>query len=169
MDQDAVIYLAIKANNERARIFHRRLVEAIVPYFISNVSKNEYQQMQKQIRSQQEHIDLQDKLIEEAQPAIHMFDEATNDDSYITIKQIADNYGLTAQALNAELYKLNFHYPVRDGWVLYESYKNQGLVCTRKRKVDSGEYEFTIGYTEKGRNVIDKLLHNNGMKTRYEI
>ena len=168
MDQDAVIYLAIKASNQKAKVLHRRLVEVIIPYFISNVSKSEYQQMQEQIKNQQEYINTQDKFIESVQPATHQYHESTNDDAYITIQQIADNYGMSAQELNTLLYKLDLHHPINNGWVLNKRYKDEGLVCTRKRKTSDGEYEFTVGYTEKGRVIIDQILHDNGYKTKQE-
>ena len=110
----------------------------------------------------------QREALDAAQPAIHMYHQATNDDATITTKQIADNYGWTAQKLNSILYKLGFHYPSGDGWVLYKQYKDQGLVSTVTRQTNEGLVEFTTGYTEKGRNLVDQLLHDNGYKTRYE-
>ena len=102
----------------------------------------------------------QREALQEAQPAIHMYHQATNDDATITTKQIADNYGWTAQKLNTILYKLGFHYPSGDGWVLYEKYKQCGLVSTCKRQTEDGVVEFT--------NLVDQILHDNGYKTRYE-
>ena len=33
---------------------------------------------------------------------------------------------------------------------------------------EQGLIEFTTGYTEKGRNLVDQILHDNGYKTIYE-
>ena len=75
---------------------------------------------------------------------------------------------MSAQELNTLLYKLDLHHPINNGWVLNKRYKDEGLVCTRKRKTSDGEYEFTVGYTEKGRVIIDQILHDNGYKTKQE-
>ena len=107
-------------------------------------------------------------VVDAAQPAIHMYHQNTQNTATITAQQIADNYGWTAQRLNAALYALGFHYPSGDGWVLYKKYKDQGLVSTITRQTEDGIVDFTTGYTEKGRNLVDQILHDNGYRTKQE-
>ena len=110
----------------------------------------------------------QREALDAAQPAIHMYHQNTQNQATITAQQIADNYGWTAQKMNTILHRLGFHYPSGDGWVLYKQYKDQDLVSTITRQTNEGLVEFTTGYTEKGRNLVDQILHDNGYKTRYE-
>ena len=109
------------------------------------------------------------QTLNSAQSAIHLYDEITNDEYFITMRVIASNYGTSAQDLNTILHKLGFHYPCGNGWVLYEPYRSMGLAKTRSRKAPDGNtYEITIGYNEKGRIEIDKLLHSQGLLTEQE-
>lgn len=109
------------------------------------------------------------QLVDSAQPAIHLYDEITNDEYFITMRVIASNYGTSAQDLNTILHRLRFHYPCGGGWVLYDPYRSMGLAKTRSRKAPDGNiYEVTIGYNEKGRIEIDRLLHSQGLLTEQE-
>ena len=119
------------------------------------------------IDSQQQNRDCQDQL-DAAQPAIHLYNEVANDEYTIPISVIASNYGLSAQALNTILHGLRFHYPCGGGWVLYDPYRSMGLAKTRTRQTEDSIYEFVIGYNEKGRIMIDKLLHDYGLLTEHE-
>ena len=123
------------------------------------------QQLYQQL--QHENNQLKQELYN-AQPAINLYNEVANDTYNIPISVIASNYGLSAQALNTILHRLGFHYPCGGGWVLYDPYRSMGLAKTRTRQTPEGIYEFVIGYNEKGRIMIDKLLHDNNLLTEQE-
>ena len=153
ISEDVCYLLAFKANNEKAKAFHMLLVKKIIPYFKDTINKKQLELMKQQI---QEEIQYQNR------PALDYYQDAVEHDiQTVPLSVIADNYGMTPQALNSKLYSLGFHHPIGDGWVINEQYKDQGLVKTRKGRARNmeGTFDFITGYTEKGRLLIDQLLH----------
>ena len=152
ISEDTVYYLAFKANNEKAKAFHMLLVKKIIPYFKDTINKKQLELMKQQI---------QEEIQSQNQPALDWYQQAVEADiQTVPLSVIADNYGMTPQALNTTLHRLGFHHPIGDGWVINEQYKDQGLVKTRKGRARNmeGTFDFITGYTEKGRQLIHQLL-----------
>ena len=112
-------------------------------------------------------INDQMKILDQIQPAIDYYNENVKFDKTITISQIADEFGMTAQAMNTLLCSLGFHHPIGQGWVINEKYKDKDLVKIKVSwlKDENGNnvqpYEFITGYTEKGHTLIRNLIKNN--------
>ena len=161
-----VFYLGCNGRSQAAKEFRIRLFLHIIPEI---QRKGQYITKQK-LEEQQKQIEDLRRFKEAAQPAVNMYDEAATDDHTIPITVIASNYGLTAQQLNNELNRLGFMFPCGNGWSLYEPYRSMGLAKTRLRKTQNGEAEYDqiIGFNEKGRLEIDKLLHSQGLLTNQE-
>ena len=129
---------------------------------------NNIDELKKILLGLKEKSDIYCKALDEAQPAIHHFNDMINNNATITTSEIAQEYGLTAQELNQILLQLRFHHRIGDGYVINRRFRDDGLVKVRIGTIENSQYEFITKYTEKGRNLIDKLLHENGFTTKKE-
>ncbi|WP_306305594.1 phage antirepressor KilAC domain-containing protein [Lactococcus fujiensis] len=64
--------------------------------------------------------------VAESRPKADYYDRILKSKSLVTISQIADDYGMTAQALNKKLFELQIQHKVGGQWLLYAKHKNHG-------------------------------------------
>lgn len=107
---------------------------------------------------------LQVKELEKSAPKVKYHDEVLQSKRLIAINIIADELGMTARKLN-EILKNNYVQYKQSGiWVLYASYRGQGLArhMTYPYLDNNGNQQTSqhLYWTEKGRQFIHSLVKN---------
>jgi phage antirepressor YoqD-like protein len=89
------------------------------------------------------------------------------------VKQIAADYGLTAQQLNAILHEERVQYKVNDQWLLYREYLGMGYTKSESVPITryNGQSDFKLHtrWTQKGRLFIHEMLTKRGIVAKMDI
>ena len=101
-------------------------------------------------------------VIEEQTPKVELHDSILNAEGLMTVKQIAIDYGLSAQELNNILKEEKIQYKQSGQWQLYAKYKGNGYVQSNT-KVKNGRVITTTQWTQKGRLFIHEVLNQYGI------
>ena len=105
-------------------------------------------------RSLQDTIEKQSNTINELLPAANYTKKVLEDnDTLLTITQIAKDFGMSGQALNDLLHDLGVQYKQNGQWLLYSKYQGKGYA----RTVQS-----------EGKKFINDTLRKKGIKTIWE-
>ena len=103
--------------------------------------------------------------------------ELKNDRSYLdlimrskellTITQIAQDYGMSAKAMNKTLANMKIQYPLNGQWILYHQYKDMGYVSSKTvefiRKSGMRDYKLHTEWTQEGRKFLYEKLKSIGI------
>lgn len=113
-------------------------------------------------------IKLQEKQIEELKPLAAYVKTILNNKSLVTVEQIAQDYGMSAQKLNKTLHALHIQYKGGNGqWILYQEHKPFGYVHseTISFKRSDGRTDSTMHtkWTQAGRMFLYEKLKENGI------
>ena len=110
----------------------------------------------------------QAKQIESNKPKIRYHDIVLSCPDLLTVRQIAQDYGISAQRLNSILHEKKIQYKDKSGvWLLYISYNAQGYAqtFTHTYQDNDGNYhsKLHLKWTQKGRLFIYELLKEEGI------
>ncbi|MBC3889467.1 phage antirepressor Ant [Acetobacterium paludosum] len=113
-------------------------------------------------------IKLQEKQIEELKPLAAYVRTILNNKSLVTVEQIAQDYGMSAQKLNKMLHSLHIQYRGGNGqWILYQQHKPFGYVHSEtisfKRSDGRPDSTMHTKWTQEGRMFLYKKLKENGI------
>lgn len=136
--------------------------EALIA-LVTQVEENEKLQTQKLMLEQ---------VIAENEPKISYVDKILSAKNAITIKQIAHDYGLTAQKLNKILHNERIQYKQSGQWLLYKDHLNKGYTKSETHNYDDGNgnelARINTKWTQKGRLFIHDILTSMGIKPLIE-
>ena len=120
------------------------------------------------IREQKEKQQLQltnkkqEQLIGELKPKADYTDKILKNKGLVTITQIAKDYGMSGQEMNALLHDLGVQYKQSDQWLLYVKYQGKGYTHSQTidiiRKDGSPGIKMNTKWTQKGRLFLYNLL-----------
>lgn len=136
---------------------------------IENILENpdygiELLQKLKQERAEREALQL--KLIE-AQPKVTYYDTILQSNDLMTIRLIAQDYGISASKLNQILHEQKIQYKDGKTWYLYADYQGHGYVKTQTfpytRPDGTSGSKVHMSWTQKGRLLIHDLLTGLGI------
>lgn len=105
----------------------------------------------------------QEQQIAELQPKADYLDTILGGKDLVTIRQIAQDYGMTATKMNKVLFQLGIQYKQSGQWLLYSKYVHNGYT---KSSTYSNKYGVTTMYTkwtQKGRLFLYNMLKDNGI------
>lgn len=113
-------------------------------------------------------IKMQEKQIEELKPLAAYVKTILNNKSLVTVEQIAQDYGMSAQKLNKTLHELHIQYKGGNGqWILYQEHKPFGYVHSEtisfKRSDGRPDSNMHTKWTQAGRMFLYKKLKENGI------
>ena len=116
----------------------------------------------------------QAKQIESNKPKIRYHDVVLSCPDLLTVRQIAQDYGISAQRLNSILHEKKIQYKDKSGvWLLYISYNAQGYAqtFTHTYQDNDGNYhsKLHLKWTQKGRLFIYELLKEEGILPICEV
>ena len=89
-----------------------------------------------------------------------------DNDTLLTITQIAKDFGMSGQALNDLLHDLGVQYKQNGQWLLYSKYQGKGYARTVQSEVKNAKPQ--TKWTQKGKKFIHDILRKNGIKTVWE-
>lgn len=126
-------------------------------------AKEEKKILENQVESQRVLIDTQDNEIKKSAPKVEYFDNVMQSNTTMTITQIANTLGTTAEKLNKNLKACGFLYYQSGQWLVRSPYNNMGLHSTRTQTFtrcdgSTGTTQYTV-YTEKGKRFINILFN----------
>ena len=89
-------------------------------------------------------------------------DKVLSSEGTLTVKEIAQDFGKTANWLNKILNTLGIQYKQGSKWYLYAKYKDLGLIKEITVYDEENDRNFTrMKWTQKGREFIHNLLRDN--------
>lgn len=118
-------------------------------------------------RPLQDTIEKQSNTINELLPAANYTKKVLEDNNtLLTITQIAKDFGMSGHALNDLLHDLGVQYKQNGQWLLYSKYQGKGYARTVQSEVKNAKPQ--TKWTQKGKKFIHDILRKNGIKTVWE-
>lgn len=106
-----------------------------------------------------------DLSVENAQLSVKAkyYDEILNSKNNVPVTQIAKDYGMSAIAFNKMLHECGIQYPIRNSWVLYAEYANNGYTQSKTYKYAENKASMHTCWTQKGRLFLYEFLRERGV------
>lgn len=121
----------------------------------------------KQLKEERNQKLMLQQQVAESRPKADYYDRIMKSKSLVTISQIAEDYGWSAQKMNAKLHDLGVQHKVGGQWLLYAKHKNHGYTFSEtvdiSKKDGSNDVKMNTKWTQKGRVFIYNLLKNDGV------
>ena len=115
----------------------------------------------------QDTIEKQSDMINELLPAANYTKKVLEDNNtLLTITQIAKDFGMSGHALNDLLHDLGVQYKQNGQWLLYSKYQGKGYARTVQSEVKNAKPQ--TKWTQKGKKFIHDILRKNEIKTVWE-
>ncbi|MGY3748104.1 phage antirepressor [Vagococcus salmoninarum] len=142
------------------------------PDLLIEVATKYKEERNKRIELEQEKV-LLESTIAEYEPKISYLDMILNSEDTVTVTQIAQDYGMTANQFNKILVELKVQWKVNGQWVLTRIYKGQGYVKSKTaevpRKNGSLKIVMNTRWTQKGRVMLYELLKAEGYYPEFDL
>lgn len=121
----------------------------------------------KQLKEERNQKLMLQQQVAESRPKADYYDRIMKSKSLVAISQIAEDYGWSAQKMNAKLHDLGVQYKIGKQWLLYAKHKNHGYTFSETvditKKDGSSDVKMNTKWTQKGRVFIYNLLKNDGV------
>ena len=91
------------------------------------------------------------------------YDEILNSKNNVPVTQIAKDYGMSAIAFNKMLHEYGIQYPIRNSWVLYAEYANNGYTQSKTYKYAENKASMHTCWTQRGRLFLYEFLRERGV------
>ena len=180
-------YKALNGRTVRNYLITEKGIAQLIGGYNSAVSKafdlnvayiNEFEKMRNYIKSQklpQTYLEALKELVKveeerekllkentENRPKVEYHDKVLESDGTLTVREIAQDFGKTANWLNKILNGLGVQFKQGRKWHLYSKYKDMGLVKEITVLDEENDKNYTrMKWTQKGREFIHKLLKEN--------
>ena len=125
----------------------------------------------KQEREEKKKLELenekQNQLIGELKPKADYTDKILRAKGTVTINAIANDYGITAFAMNKKLHELGIQYKQGEQWLLYRKYRACGYTHSKTihfyHKDGRPDTRMNMEWTQKGRLFLYEILKKNNI------
>ena len=186
--------LAMKARNETAEKFQAMVADEIIPsirrhgaymtedtlrkalnspdFLIRLATKLKDEQernraLEGKLEELESSVRTMDRVIGELAPKANYVDIILKSSSTVLITQIAQDYGMSAKALNRKLAELRIQRRVGRQWILYAEYQGKGYVHSRTIDIvhSNGRPDVMMQteWTQKGRLFLYEELKKHGI------
>lgn len=130
----------------------------------------------KEEREQRRHLEKCSRILEqrvsEYEPKARYVDEILKCPGCVLISQIAEDYGMSAKALNKLLHEEGVQYNMGGQWLLYKEHQNKSLTRSETVRItrSDGRPDTVIHtkWTQKGRLYINQILEKRGIVARMD-
>ncbi|MGN1012294.1 MAG: phage antirepressor [Clostridia bacterium] len=167
--------LCFKAKNEVARRFQDMVTDEVLPSIRKHGAYLTPDKVEEVLLNPDTIINLatelkkerllneqNQKLIGELKPKADYTDMVLQSKGTVTINAIANDYGMTAIAMNRLLYSLGVQYKQGEQWLLYGKYRNFGYTHNKTihyhHKNGTPATKLNMEWTQKGRLFLYRLL-----------
>lgn len=193
MNQDGFTLLAMGFNGKKAMEFKLKYIEAFnamkkqieqskpsVPQnyieALESLVKAEKEKQQLALENKQKdetiitiskaNVELGNKITEML-PKVSYYDRILQSNATMTITQIAQDYGMSAIAMNKELESMRIQHKERGQWILYAQFLKGGYVHSRAvdiiRRDGRHDVKYNTEWTTKGRIFLYEALKGKGI------
>ena len=174
LTENGVYKLIFKSTKKEAEKFQDWVADEVLPqvrktggYISTNENMSDEDILAKALQIANARIEERNKQIKELKPKAEYTDMVLQSNNTFTIRQIADDYGMSAQEFNKLLNKLEIQYKQSGQWLLYKPYKDKGYACSENTIISNGvgRVRTTMHnkWTQKGRKFIYDLLKCKGI------
>lgn len=174
LTENGVYKLIFKSTKKEAEKFQDWVADEVLPqvrktggYISTNENMSDEDILAKALQIANARIEERNKQIKELKPKAEYADMVLQSNNTFTIRQIADDYGMSAQEFNKLLNKLEIQYKQSGQWLLYKPYKDKGYACSETTIISNGvgrvRTTMHTKWTQKGRKFIYDLLKCKGI------
>ena len=193
MNQDGFTLLAMGFNGKKAMEFKQKYIEAFnamkkqIEQSKPSVPQNYLEALKSLIKAEEEkqqlalenkqkdetiitiskaNVELGNKITEML-PKVSYYDRILQSNATMTITQIAQDYGMSAIAMNKELEAMRIQHKERGQWILYAQFLKGGYVHSRAvdiiRRDGRHDVKYNTEWTTKGRLFLYEALKGKGI------
>lgn len=181
--------LGMKANNKTAQDFQKWLAIEVIPSIRQTggyiphdeemsdeeimaralqVANRTIEKKNKELKlAEEENLKLAE-IIETQKPKLDYLDEILSCNDALLVTNIAQDYGLSAKALNKILSEERVQRNVRGQWILYADYQGKGYIKTETKMIGEKPRLQTL-WTQKGRMLIHEILKKREIKALMDL
>ena len=174
LTENGVYKLIFKSTKKEAEKFQDWVADEVLPqvrktggYISTNENMSDEDILAKALQIANARIEERNKQIKELKPKAEYTDMVLQSNNTFTIRQIADDYGMSAQEFNKLLNKFEIQYKQSGQWLLYKPYKDKGYACSETTIISKGvgrvRTTMHTKWTQKGRKFIYDLLKCKGI------
>ena len=155
------------------RVFHKTAQTFVVPQTFAEAlmlaakQQQSIEEQQRQIEKKNTEIVQLSTTITEMQPKVTYYDTILSNRSCVKVTQIAQDYGMSAQAFNKLLCEHKLQRKVGEQWILYRQFLDKGYVHSKPIPIThhdgSQSFNYLTVWTQKGRIFLYEFLKSNGV------
>ena len=187
LNKEECLYIATKFNDEARAKLIKRWKELEEQHQKTSVPQNYLEALKSLIKAEEEkqqlalenkqkdetiitiskaNVELGNKITEML-PKASYYDRILQSNATMTITQIAQDYGMSAIAMNKELESMRIQHKERGQWILYAQFLKGGYVHSRAvdiiRKDGRHDVKYNTELTTKGRLFLYEALKGKGI------
>lgn len=187
LNKEECLYIATKFNDEARAKLIKRWKELEEQHQKPSVPQNYLEALKSLVKSEEEkqqlalenkqkdetiitiskaNVELGNKITEML-PKVSYYDRILQSNATMTITQIAQDYGMSAIAMNKELESMRIQHKERGQWILYAQFLKGGYVHNRAvdiiRRDGRHDVKYNTEWTTKGRLFLYEALKGKGI------
>ena len=187
LTKEECLYIATKFNDEARAKLIKRWKELEEQHQKPSVPQNYLEALKSLVKAEEEkqqlalenkqkdetiitiskaNVELGNKITEML-PKVSYYDRILQSNATMTITQIAQDYGMSAIAMNKELESMRIQHKERGQWILYAQFLKGGYVHSRAvdiiRRDGRHDVKYNTEWTTKGRLFLYEALKGKGI------
>lgn len=187
LNKEECLYIATKFNDEARAKLIKRWKELEEQHQKPSVPQNNLEALKSLVKAEEEkqqlalenkqkdetiitiskaNVELGNKITEML-PKVSYYDRILQSNATMTITQIAQDYGMSAIAMNKELESMRIQHKERGQWILYAQFLKGGYVHSRAvdiiRRDGRHDVKYNTEWTTKGRLFLYEALKGKGI------
>ena len=187
LNKEECLYIATKFNDEARAKLIKRWKELEEQHQKPSIPQNYLEALKSLVKAEEEkqqlalenkqkdetiitiskaNVELGNKITEML-PKVSYYDRILQSNATMTITQIAQDYGMSAIAMNKELEAMRIQHKERGQWILYAQFLKGGYVHSRTvdiiRRDGRHDVKYNTEWTTKGRLFLYEALKGKGI------
>lgn len=187
LNKEECLYIATKFNDEARAKLIKRWKELEEQHQKPSIPQNYLEALKSLVKAEEEkqqlalenkqkdetiitiskaNVELGNKITEML-PKVSYYDRILQSNATMTITQIAQDYGMSAIAMNKELESMRIQHKERGQWILYAQFLKGGYVHSRAvdiiRRDGRHDVKYNTEWTTKGRLFLYEALKGKGI------